>query len=84
MGVATDKAHVSSILSKLDLDRRTQIALLGHDAGLRWPNASAIRSRSARFCRRRRRRHGLGGALGNPTGDSAGGSLFGSAAQADI
>jgi DNA-binding NarL/FixJ family response regulator len=34
MSVATVKAHVSSILSKLGLDNRTQIALLAHDAGL--------------------------------------------------
>lgn len=34
MGVATVKAHVSSVLTKLDLDNRTQIALLAHDAGL--------------------------------------------------
>jgi DNA-binding NarL/FixJ family response regulator len=34
MGVATVKAHVSHILTKLDLDNRTQIALLAHDAGL--------------------------------------------------
>ncbi|MBO2459163.1 response regulator transcription factor [Actinomadura violacea] len=34
MSVATVKAHVSSILTKLDLDNRTQIALLAHDAGL--------------------------------------------------
>lgn len=34
MTVATVKAHVSHILTKLDLDNRTQIALLGHDAGL--------------------------------------------------
>ncbi|MGV9771688.1 response regulator [Streptosporangium sp. NPDC003464] len=34
MTVATVKAHVSHILSKLDLDNRTQIALLAHDAGL--------------------------------------------------
>ena len=34
MSVATVKAHVSSILSNLDLDNRTQIALLAHDAGL--------------------------------------------------
>lgn len=34
MSVATVKAHVSSILAKLDLDNRTQIALLAHDAGL--------------------------------------------------
>jgi DNA-binding NarL/FixJ family response regulator len=34
MSVATAKAHVSSILSKLDLDNRTQIALLAYDAGL--------------------------------------------------
>jgi DNA-binding NarL/FixJ family response regulator len=34
MSVATVKSHVSSILTKLGLDNRTQIALLGHDAGL--------------------------------------------------
>ncbi|OOC53952.1 MULTISPECIES: response regulator transcription factor [Nocardiopsis] len=34
MSVATVKAHVSSALTKLDLDNRTQIALLAHDAGL--------------------------------------------------
>ncbi|MFI0351279.1 response regulator [Actinomadura sp. 9N407] len=34
MSVATVKAHVSSILTKLDLDNRTQIALLAHDADL--------------------------------------------------
>ncbi|WP_046472117.1 response regulator [Allosalinactinospora lopnorensis] len=34
MSVATVKAHVSHILCKLDLDNRTQIALLAHDAGL--------------------------------------------------
>ncbi|MFI0408879.1 response regulator [Actinomadura sp. 3N508] len=34
MGVATVKAHVSSVLTKLGLDNRTQIALLAHDAGL--------------------------------------------------
>ncbi|MEO3889458.1 response regulator transcription factor [Nonomuraea sp. B5E05] len=34
MGVTTVKAHVSSILTKLDLGNRTQIALLAHDAGL--------------------------------------------------
>ena len=34
MSVATVKAHISNILSKLDLDNRTQIALLAHDAGL--------------------------------------------------
>jgi len=34
MSVATVKAHVSRILTKLDLDNRTQIALLGHDADL--------------------------------------------------
>ncbi len=32
--VATVKAHVSHILTKLDLGNRTQIALLVHDAGL--------------------------------------------------
>jgi DNA-binding NarL/FixJ family response regulator len=34
MSVATVKAHISTILSKLGLDNRTQIALLAHDAGL--------------------------------------------------
>ncbi|GAB2842371.1 response regulator transcription factor [Actinocorallia aurea] len=34
MSLTTVKAHVSSILTKLDLDNRTQIALLAHDAGL--------------------------------------------------
>ncbi|MEU1897446.1 response regulator transcription factor [Nocardiopsis dassonvillei] len=34
MSVATVKAHVSSVLAKLDMDNRTQIALLAHDAGL--------------------------------------------------
>lgn len=34
MSVPTVKAHVSSVLTKLDLDNRTQIALLVHDAGL--------------------------------------------------
>ena len=34
MSLATVKAHVSHILTKLDLDNRTQIALIGHDAGL--------------------------------------------------
>jgi len=34
MSVATIKAHVSSILNKLNLDNRTQIALLAYDAGL--------------------------------------------------
>ncbi|WP_119295871.1 response regulator transcription factor [Streptomyces sp. YIM 130001] len=34
MSVATTKAHVSRILTKLDLNNRVQIALLAHDAGL--------------------------------------------------
>jgi DNA-binding NarL/FixJ family response regulator len=34
MSVATVKAHISRILVKLGLGNRTQIALLGHDAGL--------------------------------------------------
>jgi len=34
MGVATVKQHVSRILTKLDLNNRTQIALLAHDADL--------------------------------------------------
>ncbi len=34
MSVATVKAHVSRVLTKLELGNRTQIALLAHDAGL--------------------------------------------------
>ncbi len=34
MNVTTVKSHVSSILTKLALDNRTQIALLVHDADL--------------------------------------------------
>ncbi len=34
MTLATVKSHVSHILTKLDLDNRTQVALLAHDAGL--------------------------------------------------
>ena len=34
MSVTTVKQHVSRILTKLDLNNRTQIALLAHDAGL--------------------------------------------------
>jgi DNA-binding NarL/FixJ family response regulator len=34
MGLATVKAHVSHIMTKLDLANRTQIALLAHEAGL--------------------------------------------------
>jgi DNA-binding NarL/FixJ family response regulator len=34
MGITTVKAHVSSILTKLGLDNRTQIAVLAHDADL--------------------------------------------------
>ena len=34
MSVATVKAHISRILTKLDLNNRTQVALLAHDAGL--------------------------------------------------
>ena len=33
--LATVKAHVSSILLKLGLENRTQVALLAHEAGLR-------------------------------------------------
>ncbi|WP_345627355.1 response regulator transcription factor [Rugosimonospora acidiphila] len=33
MGVATVKAHVSRLLTKLDLDNRVQLALVVHDAG---------------------------------------------------
>lgn len=34
MSVATVKAHISRILTKLDLNNRTQVALLAHDADL--------------------------------------------------
>jgi DNA-binding NarL/FixJ family response regulator len=34
MSVGTVKQHVSRILTKLDLNNRTQIALLAYDAGL--------------------------------------------------
>jgi DNA-binding NarL/FixJ family response regulator len=34
LSVPTVKTHVSSILTKLDLNNRVQIALLAHDAGL--------------------------------------------------
>jgi Bacterial regulatory proteins, luxR family len=34
LGVPTIKTHVSSILTRLDLSNRVQIALLAHDAGL--------------------------------------------------
>jgi DNA-binding NarL/FixJ family response regulator len=34
VSIATVKAHVSSILTRLDLNNRTQIALLAHDARL--------------------------------------------------
>ena len=34
MSLATVKAHISRILTKLDLNNRTQVALLAHDAGL--------------------------------------------------
>ena len=33
LGVPTVETHVSSILTRLDLDNRVQIALLVHDAG---------------------------------------------------
>ncbi|MEV6926562.1 response regulator transcription factor [Dactylosporangium sp. NPDC051485] len=34
MSVATVKAHLTHIMTKLDLDNRTQVAMLVHDAGL--------------------------------------------------
>jgi DNA-binding NarL/FixJ family response regulator len=34
LSVPTVKTHVSSILTKLDLNNRVQVALLAHDAGL--------------------------------------------------
>jgi DNA-binding NarL/FixJ family response regulator len=39
MGVPTVKAHVSRLLTKLDLDNRVQLALLVHDAGADTPPA---------------------------------------------
>jgi DNA-binding NarL/FixJ family response regulator len=46
MSVATVKQHVSRILTKLDLNNRTQIALLAHDAAHDLKAASpAIRDR---------------------------------------
>jgi DNA-binding NarL/FixJ family response regulator len=37
MSIPTVKSHVSSILTKLDLNSRIQIALVAHDAGLTSP-----------------------------------------------
>ncbi|MFC0532748.1 response regulator transcription factor [Phytohabitans kaempferiae] len=37
MSVATVKAHVSRVLTKLELNNRVQVALLAHDAGLTLP-----------------------------------------------
>ena len=37
LGLATVKTHVSSILTKLDLNNRVQVALIVHDAGLAPP-----------------------------------------------
>ena len=34
LSTATVKAHVSRLLTKLEVDNRVQIALLAHDAGL--------------------------------------------------
>ncbi|WP_442875164.1 response regulator [Actinoplanes sp. NBC_00393] len=34
MSVATVKAHITHIFTKLDLNNRTQVAMLAHDAGL--------------------------------------------------
>ena len=53
MSVATVKQHVSRILTKLDLNNRTQIALLAHDAGRysmtpRVPPAPPVRRRCPR------------------------------------
>src|SRR4029434_5127596 len=48
MSVPTVKTHVSSILTKLDLNNRVQIALLVHDAGL-------LDEQECRLRRRRRR-----------------------------
>ena len=42
MSVATVKAHVSHILARLELDNRTQIALLAHEPN--WADAGTINS----------------------------------------
>jgi DNA-binding NarL/FixJ family response regulator len=34
MSIGTVKAHVTQVLTKLELDNRVQVALLAHDAGL--------------------------------------------------
>ncbi|WP_256987338.1 response regulator transcription factor [Streptomyces sp. BR123] len=39
MSIPTVKAHVSSILAKLDVTNRVQVALIVHDAGLGRPSA---------------------------------------------
>ncbi len=44
MSVPTVKAHVSHILTKLNLNNRTQIALLAHDAGLTGTNRFVARN----------------------------------------
>jgi DNA-binding NarL/FixJ family response regulator len=41
MSVATVKAHVTRLLTKLELNNRVQIALLAHDAGLAWAQRHA-------------------------------------------
>jgi DNA-binding NarL/FixJ family response regulator len=53
LSVPTVKTHVSSILTKLDLNNRVQIALLAHDAGLlRRPGLRAGQARPAAGWRR--------------------------------
>ena len=49
MSVATVKAHVTRLLTKLELDNRVQVALLAHDAG------GSTATRCARPSTRRRR-----------------------------
>ena len=44
MSVPTVKAHVTHILTKAGLTNRTQIALLGHDAGLALARPSSQRA----------------------------------------
>ena len=46
MSVATVKQHVSRILTKLDLNNRTQIALLAHDAAQESESGASRDSRS--------------------------------------
>src|SRR4029453_14600967 len=54
MSVATVKAHVSHVLTKLELNNRVQVALLVHDAGLAWGGADITPPAGAPPCGRPR------------------------------